>query len=364
MPLQQLERLKAVNRFLTLEIDRKKELDDIVKVAAEFCQTSVGLITLLDDQTQYVKFQVGFNHPTTSKKDAFCQYTIQEYAVLEVPDAKCDERFVHNPLVTGDPNIRFYAGAPLTTQDGHNIGSLCVIDQQPKELTDSQKQLLQVLARQIIQVLEFEFSINALKSQFVKAKQGEIKLRSFFESSVSCHLLLGRDFDVLAFNQSLELFIDQLYGVKIGEGMDIRAYLHESHLPTFVENYRVALSGKAVTSEQEVIYPDKRVFWYITYEPARNEEGDILGVSCNATDITERIHREQLLGAQNESLRKIAYIHSHELRRPVSSILGLMDLIKGEDYFHPDREELVMLERAVKELDEKISTIVSCTTER
>jgi len=364
MPLQQLERLKAVNRFLTLEIDRKKELEDIVKLASEICQTSVALITLLDDQTQYIKFNVGFNHPTTSKKDAFCQYTIQEYDVFEVPDAKRDERFIQNPLVTGDPNIRFYAGAPLTTQDGHNLGSLCVIDQQPKELTDIQKQLLRVLARQVIQVLEFEFSINALKSQFVKAKQGEIKLRSFFESSVSCHLLLGRDFDILAFNKSLELFIDDLYGIKIREAMDIRAYVHESHLPTFVENYQVALSGKTVTSEREIVYPDKRVSWYITYEPARNEEGVILGVSCNATDITERIQRERLLGAQNESLRKIAYIQSHELRRPVSSILGLMDLIKGEDYYHPDREELVMLERAVEELDGKISAIVSCTNER
>lgn len=363
MPLKELERLQAVTRFLTLEVDRRKELEDIVKLVAEVCQTPIGLITILDDQTQYIKFQVGFDQQSTSKKDAFCQYTIQRYDLLEVPDAAQDERFVNNPLVTDNPHIRFYAGAPLTTQDGLNLGSLCVIDRHPKTLTDAQKQLLQILARQVIQILESEFSVKLLKDLFVKTKQAEIKLRSFFESSSSCHLLLGKNFDILAFNKSLEKFIANTFGIKVTEGMDIREYVSASHLHTFIENYQTALSGHSVISEREIAYSDKTIYWYITYEPAYSEEGTIIGISYNATDITDRIQQERLVFSQNECLRKIAFIQSHELRRPVSSILGLMRLIKEADYFHPDREELIMLEKAVEELDEKIGVIVDCTAE-
>lgn len=360
MPLKELERLQAVNRFLTLEIDRKKELDDIVKMAAEICQTPVALITMLDDQTQFIKFSIGFERDQTRQEDAFCQYAIQSYDLLEVADATKDARFVNNPLVTDDPNIRFYAGSPLTTQDGHNLGSLCVIDQYPRILTTVQKQVLVILSRQVTQILEFELSIKIMKDQFIQARQAEIKLRSFFESSVSCHLLLGMNFDVMAYNKSLKNFIKDVFGISVKLDMDIRNYVHSSHQQTFVNNYQAALVGNTIISEREIAYADKMIYWYIIYEPARNPEGDIIGVSLNATDITKRISQERLVFAQNESLRKIAFIQSHELRRPVSSILGLMELIKEQDYYQGS-EELVMLGKATNELDDKIRDIVNHT---
>lgn len=226
MPLNELERLAAVNRFLDLEVDRNAELEDIVKMAAEICHTPVALITLLDDETQFIKFQTGFDCERTDKKDAFCQYAIQAYDILEVPDANQDPRFVNNPLVTGDPNIRFYAGAPLTTRDGHNLGSLCVIDQQPRQLTDQQRRMLSALSRQAMKILEFEMSIKVLGQQVATIKQSEVKLRSFFESSVSCHLLLGINFEVIAFNKPVQQIIHRLFGAKLREGADIREYVH------------------------------------------------------------------------------------------------------------------------------------------
>lgn len=204
MPLKELERLQAVNCFLTLEIDGKKELDNIVKMAAEICQTPLALITILDDQPQFIKSGVGFEKEKTDRKDAFYQYAIQAYEVFEVPDAIQDMRFVNYPLVTADPNIRFYADSPLTTQDGYNPGGLCVIDQQPRMLTTAQKQVLQILSRHVTQILEFELSIKMLRYQFIQAHRSEIKLRSFFESTVSCHLLLGTNFEIMAYNKSLK----------------------------------------------------------------------------------------------------------------------------------------------------------------
>jgi PAS domain S-box-containing protein len=360
MPLRELERLQAVNRFLTLEINKEKELRDIVKMASEICGTSTALITLLDDKTQFIKFKVGFDKETTAKKDAFCSHVIEQNEVMMVPDALMDVRFVENPLVTGNPNIRFYAGAPLTTQDGHNLGSLCVIDQSPKLLSQLQLQMLEVLSRQVIHILEFEMSISILKKQYIEAKNSEIKLRSFFESSRSCHLLLGKQFEILAFNKSLEKFINNTFGETVSEGDDIRFYVHANHSPNFIENYNNALAGTAAVSETYLTYEQHAIWWYMTYEPAYNQAGEIIGVSFNATDITKRISQEKLVTAQNDSLKKIAFMQSHELRRPVSTIMGIMNLIKSEDYM-AEREELMILEKAVDELDSKIRMIVDYT---
>lgn len=346
MPLRDLERLQTVNRFLKLNIDRNEELEEIVRLAADICNTPVALLTILDDQTQYIKFRVGFDRAHTDARDAFCQYTIQSFEITEVSDAQADHRFSANPLVTGDPHIRFYAGAPLTTQDGYSLGSLCVIDKQPRSLSDHQRKMLAMLSRQAIKVFEFELSVNTLKEQVIKARQSEIKLRSFFESTVSCHLLLGKSFEVLAFNKVVAAFISDMYGADLSEGTIINSFVHRSHVATFEASYQTALTGETIISEQELTYPDGRtIYWYIIYEPARAVDGDIIGVSYNATDITQRIHQERLILAQNESLRKIAFIQSHEIRRPVSSILGLVKLIKSEQIPPQISQEVDMLEK-------------------
>lgn len=143
------------------------------------------MITLIDKDTQYIKFRVGTDLQKTTREDAFCNHVIEQKDVMIVPDTSLDERFINNPLVTDGPNIRFYAGSPLTTQDGHSLGSLCVIGREAKQLTSAQERMLKILSEQVIHILEFDFTLNLLKDQFSEAKNSEIKLRSFFESSSS-----------------------------------------------------------------------------------------------------------------------------------------------------------------------------------
>jgi PAS domain-containing protein len=358
MPLKELERLKAVNRFLRIDFSKEKELQEIVDLAAVICNTPTALITLLDHDTQHIKFKTGFNQLTTGREEAFCNYVLGTQEVLMVPDARLDERFIRNPLVIGDPNIRFYAGSPLNTSDGHTLGSLCVIDQYPKELTGMQLQMLEVLSRQVIQLLEFDVSLNVLKEQLMKAKDTEIKLRSFFESSNGCHLLLDKNLEVLAFNKASSEFIEKHYQGKLKIGTLVTDFIHHEHLPTFIINCNAAISGFPVELEIPLTYANgQRYWWAISYEPAYNPDGEIIGVSYNATDITRRIEQEQKVWAQNESLRHIAYIQSHEIRRPVASILGLVNVFEAED-FKATRSELLMLKEAAQELDEKIRRIV------
>lgn len=360
MPLRELERIAAVNRFLKLEISKEKELQEIIELAAKICGTPTALITLIDADTQFIKFKVGFQYETTSRADAFCDHVIDQDQVMMVPDAQLDERFAANPLVTGDPNIRFYAGSPLTTQDGLNLGSLCVIDQQPNELNNLQQQMLAALSKQVIQLLEFDSSIKILKDQFITAKRSEIELRSFFESSIDCHLLLGKDFEVLAFNKAIERMVATAYNRNLVRGNEMGQYLNPKFKEEFYNSYLKALKGTAAFEQRRINYSDRQIWWLIKYEPAFNADGEIIGVSVNSTDVTARVDHEQTVTAQNKSLREIAFIQSHELRRPVASIIGLMDLLKSDQRVS-GIEELELMEKAVLELDEKIHMVVGYT---
>lgn len=123
-------RLNRVKQYLELSLDEAKDLEDLVFLTSEICETLIASITFVDNKNQYPVVYKG-NAIETSCDIAFCNHMIKQENILEITDAETDPRFSNNPLVTGDPHIRFYAGAPLITSDGFTIGSLCAIDQQP-----------------------------------------------------------------------------------------------------------------------------------------------------------------------------------------------------------------------------------------
>ncbi|WP_345950588.1 GAF domain-containing protein [Mucilaginibacter sp. PAMB04274] len=360
MPHKEYGRLQAVRRFLELEISKEKELQDIVELAAKICGTPTALLTLIDKDTQFIKFKHAFAFDTTPRGDAFCNHVIEQSEVMTVPDALLDHRFLNNPLVLGNPNIRFYAGAPLTTKDGYNLGSLCVIDQQPGTLTEMQELMLQALSKQAIQLMELDNSMQLLKQQYQEAKRTEIELRSFFESSIDCHLLLGREFEILAFNKAWESYTQAAYGLPLERGKSMSGFLHPDNLVTFYQDYSKALKGTAVFVQRRVKNGNDYDWRIAKFEPAFDAEGVIIGVTVNSTDITKKIEHEETVLAQNESLKQIAFIQSHELRRPVASIMGLMNILKIDGHTE-SIEELQLMQEAVAELDEKIRLVVNYT---
>ncbi|CAN5875462.1 hypothetical protein BH11PSE13_BH11PSE13_13290 [soil metagenome] len=132
----ELARLAELKRLVIMDTDEEQAYDDITRMAASICGTPVALITLVDENRQWFKSRMGLQVSETPRESAFCAHAIQwPDQAFVVRDASKDQRFEANPLVTGDPNIRFYAGAPLVTASGHALGTVCIIDREPRDIT-------------------------------------------------------------------------------------------------------------------------------------------------------------------------------------------------------------------------------------
>ncbi|MBC85872.1 MAG: hypothetical protein CL677_01740 [Bdellovibrionaceae bacterium] len=161
------ERLSELESYHILDTEEEEIYNSIVKIASYICETPIALISLVDKERQWFKARVGLDATETDRSLAFCAHAIQQEKIFEVSDSRVDERFQDNPLVTASPNIVFYAGAPISTSSGHNLGTLCVIDSKPKQLSKEQQDLLTSLSQQVSQ----NFELRRAKKELMKANQ-------------------------------------------------------------------------------------------------------------------------------------------------------------------------------------------------
>lgn len=149
------ERLAALKSYHILDTGAEQAYDDITVLAAHICEVPVAMVSLVDETRQWFKSKFGLEQQQTSRKAAFCAQAILQHEPFIVKDAVSDQRFAANPLVTGEPHIRFYAGFPLITPEGMALGTLCVIDRAARQLSPGQVSAMQALARQVMVLLEF-----------------------------------------------------------------------------------------------------------------------------------------------------------------------------------------------------------------
>ena len=173
IPQNESERLRALRSYKILDTKPEERFDELTQLAAIICGVPMSLITLIDADRQWFKSKVGLEISETPRAQAFCTHAIMQPQMFEVPDAAEDARFAKNPLVTGDPNIRFYAGAPLATSDGHLLGTMCVLDRKPRTLTAEQKTALEILGRQVVANMELRSNLRELKEALAAREAAE-----------------------------------------------------------------------------------------------------------------------------------------------------------------------------------------------
>jgi GAF domain-containing protein len=154
-------RLQLLHSYGILDTEPEEEFDEITRAASMVCGTPIATITLIDESRQWFKSRVGLDSTESPREFSFCAHAMKHPEPFIVPNAEKDPRFSQNPLVTGDPNIRFYCGMPLRS-DGQGLGTLCVIDRTPRTLTPEQMQILKVLSGAVLSRLQLRRALRLI----------------------------------------------------------------------------------------------------------------------------------------------------------------------------------------------------------
>jgi len=178
--LNEPARLLALQSYEIMDSGQEPRYDDIALLASRICRTPIALITLIDERRQWFKSRIGLDRTELPRELGFCAHAIVEPdKVLTVVDARLDDRFASTPLVIGDPHVRFYAGAPLVSADGHSLGTLCVIDREPRNLEPDQKDALLALSRQVVALMEERRTSAALRAALQSQTRSEASFTEF-----------------------------------------------------------------------------------------------------------------------------------------------------------------------------------------
>jgi len=304
IPVDENERQYALDQYHILDTAPEPVFDDITHLAAAICETPVALISLVDRNRQWFKAKVGLDACETPRDAAFCAHVILQSELMVVADAKEDARFADNPLVTGPPYIRFYAGMPLVTPQGYRIGTLCVIDYQPRQLTELQAQTLRTLARQVISELEVRHHLETTQGHLARIQQLSSLQAAIFNSTNHAIIATHTNGTISFMNRTAEEWLGYSATELVG-----KVTPEQFHDPKEVEHYATLLSqqlGEPIPVGFEVFVaqarrglPDEREWRYIRRDgsqfpvllsvtPIRNGRKQLLGFLFLATDITAK----------------------------------------------------------------------------
>ncbi len=309
LPDREGERLKALAAYGVVDTAPEEGFDDLASLASRICRAPMAMISLVDRDRQWFKARVGLEITETPREIAFCAHAILGTEVMIVPDAQADARFAANPLVTGDPGIRFYAGAPLLTDGGHALGSLCVLDRVPRALTDEQAEALATLSREVVARLDLRranaelervAAVERTQSEALRSSE-EFKTR-MIECSRDCIKVLDLEGRLLSMNaggmEALEICdIGQYTGsmwIDFWKGKDREA------ARAAVEAARAGGMGHFVGYFETVQTRQPR--WFdVVVNPILGSDGRPESLLAVSRDVTERKRSEDLFRRLTEA---------------------------------------------------------------
>lgn len=317
IPENEVERLRALESYRVMDTPPESSFDDLTTLVARILDVPIALVSLVDADRQWFKSRYGLDAPETPRDISFCGHVVAEQELLVVPDAFADGRFHDNPLVTGDPRVRFYAGVPLTTPDGHILGTLCAIDHEARQVSANQLDTLSILGRQVADQLE-------LRRQLRLTKDYEQRLRTLFETAVDAIITIDESGVIDGVNSVVKQLLGyepfELVGQHVGVLMPPR---HRERLEQYLRHYPNDPGAKLIAATQEAVVVRKDGTEFpVEMSVSEMRLGDRRMFTGIVRDITERKRIEQL---KSEFVSTV----SHELRTPLTSIRGALGLVAG-----------------------------------
>ena len=347
--MNEQERIKDLLSYEILDTSPDEELDELAEIASAICDTPISLITLIDQDRQWFKAIKGLDITETRREYSFCQYALNRpNEVLVVDDPIHDVRFKDNPFVVGEPYIRFYAGAPLKTPQGNVLGTLCVIDNKPREISESQKKALTLLAKK---AMDFMNMRKTLAAQSKNLRMGATQLKNLTDQvpGVVYQFRMNAQGD-MSFD-FLSKGISDLYDNLDPEEVKKDAKLifdlvHPEDLPALIGKIKDSFQNLTpFYAEYRVMARDGTHKWFVSKSmPEKLDDGSVVWYGI-FQDITSRKEYEQ-------TLEQISFDISHVIRRPISSLLGLVALSEQENVSAEQLKEYVRYTKIVAdELD-------------
>lgn len=372
-PKNEEQRLNSLKSLNLLDTFPEEEYDQITELASQICNTPIALISLVDQDRQWFKSKKGTQVSQTPRDISLCAHAILSEQVFLIEDTKKDDRFFDNPIVTGDPHIEFYAGAPLLAPDGHVIGTVCVIDNKPKKLTETQLQSLKVLSKQVTKLLEFRQNVEKLETANFELKFKTIATNSLSEGIV----LQNASGEIVDFNPAalkvLDLTADQLTGKN---SMDPHWRAVKEDLSDFPGSEHPAMMSLATGKEYRdvimgIFNKDENVRWIkINATPIFfNQEKKPSFVVTSFNDVSSFLkaekERQSLEAKLTESARltslgEMASGIAHEINNPLAIIKGKIHNLKTklEKEEKIDREEFVSHLNVLNSTVDRIAKII------
>jgi PAS domain S-box-containing protein len=332
-PENESARLTALYERSLLDTLPEERFDRLTRLARHMFGVQIVLVSLIDADRQWFKSRQGPDVCETGRDISFCGHAILDEGIFHIPDARLDLRFADNPLVTGAPFIRFYAGAPLTTTDGFRIGTLCLIDASPRQLTAPELLALRDLA----DCVQGEINRYSLEQQQLRLQKESEGLRYILESSpVSVRIMRLADKKLVFVNQS---FCDMTYLSKEQViGMDPGQFYRR------IEDYQ-ALVARLQRGEPVINYPVEltsqgRDIWGFTSFFNIEFEGEAASLAW-IYDVTQLVRARQDAERANHAKSEFLSNMSHELRTPMNAVLGFGQLLEYDDTLNAEQQESV-----------------------
>ena len=320
MTNQEQLRLSALHSYQVLDTLEEKDFDDLTALAAAICGVPIALISLVDETRQWFKSHKGLSVSQTPIEQSFCAYAIVSTdEITTVPDAREDKRFKSNPLVTGFPNIVFYAGVPLTNEEGFSLGTLCVIDSKEKKLTPEQESALKIVARQVMDKLELKRKVMALEAANNALQQSHITIGRLNESlqfsnvrtrtlieqaPVAIIVFRGEEMLIEAVNPPMLALLNKENDIA-GKPL-LQAIPELAGQPAYEILYNIYKTGQPVYGYDTPVVlnrngKEETGYFNFSYSPLI-EDGKITGIIDMAVEVTEQVKAKLVVQQLNNEL--------------------------------------------------------------